>query len=186
VLTMDWNRALECFMTGHAGMIYCWTMRASRFEYDFHSVVKRKVEYHPHPHGPGGASYGPVGGFLLSIPSRLSEDRARIAFEAISWMASPSAMKEHVKNGIPVAPGFSVTADAETSATTSIIRMVDRLARQNRLQTWQRPPIPEYRQVESILGEHIFAALSGETTDQLALELCQNEIDSVMRSAGYY
>jgi multiple sugar transport system substrate-binding protein len=95
-------------------------------------------------------------------------------------------MKEHVKNGIPVAPGFSVTADSEAAATTSIIRMVDRLARQNRLQTWQRPPIPEYRQVERILGERIFAALSGETTDEVALEQCQNEIDSVMRSAGYY
>lgn len=186
VLTMDWNRALDHFMTGNAAMIYCWTMRASRFEYDFHSVVKRKVEYHSHPHGPGGASYGPVGGFLLMIPSRLSEDRARVAFEAISWMASPAAMKEHVKNGIPVAPGFSVTADSEAAATTSIIRMVDRLARQNRLQTWQRPPIPEYRQVERILGERIFAALSGETTDEVALEQCQNEIDSVMRSAGYY
>jgi multiple sugar transport system substrate-binding protein len=101
-------------------------------------------------------------------------------------MASPAAMKEHVKNGIPVAPGFSVTADSEAAATTSIIRMVDRLARQNRLQTWQRPPIPEYRQVERILGERIFAALSGETTDEVALEQCQNEIDSVMRSAGYY
>ena len=45
---------------------------------------------------------------------------ARLAFDAISWMASPAAMKEHVKNGIPVAPRFSVSADPEAADVESI------------------------------------------------------------------
>ncbi len=45
ILTIDWNKALDYFMSGQAAMIYCWTMRAARFEYDIHSVVKRKVAY---------------------------------------------------------------------------------------------------------------------------------------------
>jgi multiple sugar transport system substrate-binding protein len=186
ILEMDWNHALDHFMTGRAAMVYCWTMRAARFEYDIRSTVKRKVEYLPHPHGPGGTTVGPVGGFLLAIPSDLSLERAKLAFEAISWMASPAAMKEHVKNGIPVAPRFSVSADPEAAATTPIVRMVDRLARQNKLHTWYRPPIPEYRSLEHILGQHIFAALKGEMTDRQALERCQNEIDDIMRTSGRY
>ncbi|MBB3931176.1 multiple sugar transport system substrate-binding protein [Kaistia hirudinis] len=186
ILVMDWNRALDCFMLGRSAMIYCWTMRASRFEYDIKSVVKRKVEYLPHPHGPGGPSIGPIGGFLLAIPAGLSPERSKLAFEAISWMASPAAMKEHVKNGIPVAPRFSVTADPEAAATTPIVRFVDRLAKQNRLHGWHRPPIPEYALVEHILGEEIFAALNGELTDREALERSQNRIDKVMRAAGRY
>lgn len=186
IMSIDWNRALEYFMAGHAAMIYCWTMRAARFEYDIHSTVKRKVSYYPHPQGPGGKSVSPIGGFLLMVPASLPPERARLAFEAISWMASPAAMKEHVKNGIPVAPRFSVSADPEASASTPIVSFVDRLAKQNKLQTWQRPPVPEYHLIEDILGEEIFAALNGDCSDVEALTRSQNRIDAAMREAGYY
>ena len=186
ILSIDWNRALEYFMSGHAAMIYCWTMRAARFEYDIHSAVKRKVSYHPHPAGPNGAGVSPIGGFLLAVPASLPPDRAHLAFEAISWMASPAAMKEHVKNGFPVAPRFSVSADPEAAASTPIVSFVDRLAKQNKIQNWQRPPVPEYHLIEEILGEEIFAALNGERTDLEALTRSQNRIDAAMREAGYY
>jgi multiple sugar transport system substrate-binding protein len=186
ILSIDWNKALNYFMTGHAAMIYCWTMRAARFEYDIHSVVKRKVAYYPHPHGPGGTSVSPIGGFLLMVPESLPPERARLAFEAISWMASPAAMKEYVKNGFPVAPRFSVSADPEAAASTPIVSFVDRLAKQNKIQNWQRPPIPEYYAIEKILGEEIFAALNGDCTDEEALTRSQNRVDAIMREAGYY
>jgi multiple sugar transport system substrate-binding protein len=186
ILSIDWNKALEYFMSGHAAMTYCWTMRAARFEYDIHSAVKRKVAYYPHPHGPGGTSVSPIGGFLLSVPSSLPPERARLAFDAISWMASPAAMKEHVKNGFPVAPRFSVSADPEAAASTPIVSFVDKLAKQNKIQNWQRPPIREYHLIEEILGEEIFAALNGECSDVEALTRSQNRIDAAMREAGYY
>lgn len=186
ILSMDWNRALDYFMGGQAAMIYCWTMRAARFEYDIHSVVKRKVTYLPHPAGPGGTSVSPIGGFLLMVPASLPPERAHLAFEAISWMASPAAMKEHVKNGIPVAPRFSVSADPEAAASTPLVSFVDRLARQNKIQNWQRPPVREYHVVEDILGQEIFAALNGECSDKQALTRSQNRIDAAMRQAGYY
>lgn len=186
ILSIDWNKALEYFISGQAAMIYCWTMRAARFEYDIHSLVKRKVAYHCHPAGPGGKSVSPIGGFLLMVPASLPPERARLAFDAISWMASPAAMKEHVKNGFPVAPRFSVSADPEAAASTPIVSFVDRLAKQNKIQNWQRPPIPEYHIIEEILGEEIFAALNGECTDQQALARSQNRVDAAMRDAGYY
>jgi multiple sugar transport system substrate-binding protein len=186
ILSIDWNRALEYFMGGQAAMIYCWTMRAARFEYDIHSLVKRKVAYHPHPAGPGGTSLSPIGGFLLAVPASLPPERAHLAFEAISWMASPAAMKEHVKNGIPAAPRFSVSADPEAAASTPIVRFVDKLAKQNRIQNWQRPPVREYHVIEEILGEEIFSALNGDRSDEQALTRSQNRIDAAMRAAGYY
>jgi multiple sugar transport system substrate-binding protein len=186
ILSIDWNKALEYFMTGHAAMTYCWTMRAARFEYDIHSVVKRKVAYYLHPSGPGGTSVSPIGGFLLAVPASLPPERAKLAFEAISWMASPAAMKEHVKNGFPVAPRFSVSADPEAAASTPIVSFVDKLAKQNKIQNWQRPPVPEYHMIEEILGEEIFAALNGECSDEVALTRSQNRIDAAMRAAGYY
>jgi multiple sugar transport system substrate-binding protein len=186
ILSVDWNKAFDYFMSGRAAMIYCWTMRAARFEYDIHSMVKRKVAYHPHPAGPGGTNVSPIGGFLLMVPANIPPARAHMAFEAISWMASPAAMKEHVKNGVPVAPRFSVSADPEAAASTPIVSFVDRLAKQNKIQHWQRPPVPEYHTIEEILGEEIYAALKGECSDEEALTRSQNRIDAAMLEAGYY
>lgn len=186
ILIMDWNRALDYFMLGHAAMIYCWTMRAVRFECDPRSAVKRKVEYLPHPPISGLHAVSPVGGFLLAIPSGLSPERSKLAFEAISWMVSPSAMQENIKfgNGVPVAPRFSLPA--APGAVAPILRFADRLVKQNKLRPWLRPPIPEYAVIEHILGEEVYAALNNQITDKQALERSQDRIDKVMRTAGHY
>ena len=186
ILDFDWNRSLQCFLGGEAAMTYVWTMRAARFENDIHSAVKRRVEYLAEPAGPGGRGISPLGGFLLAIPANLSEERAVDAFEAISWMASPAAMKAHAQNGFPVAPRFSVSGDPEVAGSSPIVQFVDRLARRDQLQAWQRPPVPEYTQIESILGEEVHDALAGIKSDAQALLQAQERIDTLMRAAGYY
>jgi multiple sugar transport system substrate-binding protein len=186
ILEMDWDRRTISFLSGQTALAYCWTVRAARFENDISSAVKRKVSYLPQPRGPGGVSNNPIGGFLLCIPSNLSENRIERAFEAIAWMTSPEAMKANVRNGFPVAPRFSVSADPEAAATSPIISVVDRLAKRNLLKAWPRPPVPEYLSLEAILGEEIHRALRGEVSDQAALSNAQAEADRVMREAGYY
>ena len=186
ILDMDWDKRTTVFLEGHAAMAYCWTVRAARFETDVNSAVKRKVTYLQQPRGPGGASNNPIGGFLLCVPFNLPDERAELAFQAIAWMTSPEAMKASVKNGFPVAPRFSVGADPEAANTSPIVTVVDRLARRNLLKSWPRPPVPEYRQLEAIIGNEIHRALAGEVTDREALTRAQSEADAVMRAAGYY
>jgi ABC-type glycerol-3-phosphate transport system substrate-binding protein len=186
ILEMNPDSVLESFMRGGCAMIYCWGSDASRLEYDSKSRVKRKVEYLVHPRGPGGVRVSPVGGFLLAIPAKLPLERARAAFKVISWMTSPSAMKEHVKNGVPIAPCFSVKADPEMAPTTPILQMVETAVRHNRIAAWQRPPIREYNELESIVGHHVFAALTGEMSHQAALKKCQFAIDVLMRQRSRY
>lgn len=101
-------------------------------------------------------------------------------------MTSPQAMKANVQNGFPVAPRFSVSADPEAAATSPIVSIVDRLAKRNLLKSWPRPPVPEYRSIEAILGEEIHRALRNEVSDQDALKKAQEQIDALMRAAGYY
>jgi multiple sugar transport system substrate-binding protein len=186
ILQMDWDRRTIAFLNGQTALAYCWTVRAARFENDLSSAVKRKVAYLPQPKGPGGASNNPIGGFLLCIPANLPEDRIELAFEAISWMTSPEAMKANVQNGFPVAPRFSVSADPEAAATSPIVSVVDKLAKQNLLKAWPRPHVPEYLALEAILGEEIHKALRGESSDRQVLETAQKLTDDVMHSAGYY
>lgn len=186
ILEMDWDRRTISFLSGQTALAYCWTVRAARFETDVSSAVKRRVRYLAQPRGPGGASNNPIGGFLLCIPANLPPDRVELAFEAIAWMTSPEAMKANVQNGFPVAPRFSVAADPEAAATSPIVSVVDRLAKQNLLKGWPRPPVPEYLALEAILGDEIHKALRNEIADKDALANAQGRADRVMRDAGYY
>jgi multiple sugar transport system substrate-binding protein len=181
ILEMAWDRTLEVFLKGHASLGYFWTMRTARFEYDVQSVVKRRVEYLPQPAGPSGTRASPIGGFLFCIPTNLSEERVELAADAIAWMASREAMKAHVKNGFPVAPRFSVSADPEAASSSPIVRFVDQLAKKNLLHTWQRPNIPQYTNIERILGIEIHAALLGLKSDREALETASAQIEQSLK-----
>jgi multiple sugar transport system substrate-binding protein len=181
IFEMAWDQTLDVFMRGHASQGYFWTMRTARFEYDVHSAVKRRVEYLPQPSGPGGNRSSPVGGFLFCIPTNLPEERVELAADAIAWMASREAMKAHVKNGFPVAPRFSVSADPEAAASSPIVRFVDSLAKKNLLNTWQRPNVPQYTDIERILGVEIHDALLGLKSPRDALEAASRQIEQSLR-----
>lgn len=177
----DAERNLECFMTGHAAMSYSWTMRAARLEYELSSKVKRRVAYLSPPVRKGYQVTAPVGGFLLTIPSYVNSERKREVLNTIAWMASPEAMKAHVQNGFPVAPRFSVCADPEALASSPIVNFVDRMTRRNELNTWSRPPVPAYIEIERALGSEIFAAVFERKEPSQALADAQNAIYHAIR-----
>lgn len=181
ILDMAWDQTLSVFLKGKASLGYFWTMRAARFEYDVQSVVKRRVEYLPQAYGPAGTRATPIGGFLFCIPTNLPEERVELAADAIAWMASREAMKAHVKNGFPVAPRFSVSADPEAAASSPIVRFVDQLAKRNLLHTWQRPKIPQYTRIEKVLGEEIHDALRNKEPARQALERAAGRIEKSLK-----
>ncbi len=180
ILTMDWDRRVEALLTGKAVMGYCWSMHAALMEYHVKSVVSRRMRYLEQPKGKAGMHANPVGGFHLMIPTNLDEDRVALAFDAISWMCSPEVMKEHVSEGFPVAPRFSVAADPEAAASSPVMGVVSRLLKSNSVCTWSRPAVPEYHGIEAVLGREIHAALRGDITDREALERAQRAIDDLL------
>ena len=173
---MDWERRIHYFMTGQVSLAYCWTMRAARFEHELSSKVVRRVAYLPPPSRVPRFVAAPIGGFLMTIPSRLPESRKKEIINAIAWMVSPEAMKNHVKNGFPVAPRFSVCADPEALASSPIVSMVDTMARKNELVTWARPPVPEFNLIERTLGQQIHDAVFHGKEPRLALRDAENMI----------
>ncbi|WP_140456339.1 extracellular solute-binding protein [Amaricoccus solimangrovi] len=183
ILELDWNGRLGAFMAGRLAMTYCWSMRAARFEYDIASQVKRKVTYLTQPKGPGGVSANPIGGFHLTIPCNVGDAKARLAFEAIAWLAQSD---ERRGSGFPVAPRFSTAADPEVAQSTHVFTFAETLAKRGMVCASQRPAIPEYTRIEAILGDRIHAAMRGEITDDEALIQSQNRVDALMRAAGRY
>ncbi len=176
IATMDWEKHTQCFMSGRAGMVYCWTMRAARFEHELSSQVTRRVTYLPPPSRRMRQIAAPIGGFLMTIPATVPPARQKQIIDAIAWMVSPEAMKAHVKNGFPVAPRFSVCADPEALASSPIVSMVDQLARRNELVTWARPPIKEFSLIEQIIGVEVHDAVFNGKPPKQALRDAENNI----------
>lgn len=179
--SLDAEHNLTAFMSGHAAMSYSWSMRASRLEHDPGSRVKRRVAYLTPPVRKGRQITAPVGGFLLTIPAYIDPERQRDVLNAIAWMASPEAMKAHVQNGFPVAPRFSVCADPEALASSPIVSFVDRMARRHELNTWSRPPIPDYLTIEAALGVEIYAAVFEGKSPRDALAAVEEVVEQTLR-----
>jgi multiple sugar transport system substrate-binding protein len=91
-------------------------------------------------------------------------------------------VRDHLKSGLPVRPRFSVVSDPEVMLSSPIVNFVERVARRDLLDGWQRPPIPEYVAIEAILGDEIHDALTGRTTDRVALVGAQRRIDALFKS----
>ncbi|SFM49772.1 carbohydrate ABC transporter substrate-binding protein, CUT1 family [Bradyrhizobium sp. Rc3b] len=181
VLDLSWDPSVELFLTGRAAMAYAWSMRAVRFEADVRSRVKRRVRYLPQPAGPRGGNVTPLGGFLLAIPANLPPDRVEAAAAAIGRMTSRESIQSQIDNGFPVLPRFSMAANPDTTAGSPIVRAIDQMARRGQLQAWQRPAVPGYIAVETIIGEEVHDALTGRKSDPAALSDAQHRITAILK-----
>jgi multiple sugar transport system substrate-binding protein len=60
------------------------------------------------------------------------------------------------------------------------------VANKGQLTGWQRPPVPELQQIVDVLGSVMHEMLAGKRTPEDAVKESQQQIDRVMRKAGYY
>jgi len=185
-LQCNWDKRIGIFARGQAAMCYEWSIRAEAFELDRSSPTFGKVDFVLHPRGPEGRSVSPVGGFCLSIPANLSEERQMKAWRLIAYLTQPDLMKWYVQNGSLVSPRFSTSADPEVRAMSPIISAVDAMEKRGELRIWPRPPIPEFHAISKVLGEEIFNILSGRSLPEVSLQQAQNRVDSIFRRNGRY
>ena len=80
---------------------------------------------------------------------------------------------------------FSTSADPEVQAVSEMIRDVDQMEQRGILQVWPRPPIPEFADIVSILGDEIHFMLQGQISVSEALATSQSRIDEVFRSKNH-
>lgn len=185
-LKCDWDRRIAIFSQGHAAMTYGWTIRAGSFELEEASPAYGRVEYVPHPAAPGARRVSPIGGFSLAIPAGLGAARTQRAWRVMEYLTRPELMKWYAQNGNLTSPRFSTSADPEVQAMTKLFGRVDAMERRGELQTWPRPPVPEFHDILGVLGAEIHAMLMGESTVAHALSTAQGRVDAIMRANGRY
>jgi multiple sugar transport system substrate-binding protein len=186
VLDMSWPEVIEAFSGGKVAMAYAWSCRSGTFELDPSSPAHGRVAYLPHPSGPTGRSISPIGGAALGIPANLPKDRIAAAFRTMQWLTSPEMMKWYALRGTLVSARFSVSADPEVTEGRSVIKVVDGLAREGKLNLWPRPPIPELARITDILGLEVHACLRKERSPAQALQRSQSLVDALMRRQHHY
>ena len=167
-------------------MTYGWHVRAAAFELDDSAAAHGKVSFVPHPHGPGARTVTPIGGFSLAIPAGLDPDRQQASWKVMEYLTRPELLKWYVQNGNLTSPRFSTSADPEVQASSPLISGIDAMARRGELQTWPRPPVPEFSELLGVLGEEIHMMLQGTQSMAEALAKSQHRIDTLMRERGRY
>jgi multiple sugar transport system substrate-binding protein len=185
-MVCNWDRRIRIFAKGQAAMTYGWSIRAAKFELDTSSPAHGNVTYAPHPPAKTLKSVTPIGGFFFALPSGLTSERQNISWKMLEYLTRPEMMKWFDQNGNITSPRFSTSADPEVQSKNALIGQIDTLERQGGLQTWPRPPVPEFSSILRILGNHIHMMLQGETSICAALTQSQNEIDRLMRANGRY
>lgn len=186
ILNMSWYERARCYADGKAAMAYSATLLAPLFELDKRSKAYNNTEYLPHPVGTNGRPIAPVGGYALAIPSNIEPERIGSAWDALAILTSAQAIKLYIENGSLVSPRFSVSNDPEIQRISPLINIVDRMAREDVLQVWPRPPVPEIVNIIDIAGEEMHDMLLGQKSLTAALNDAQNRADTLMRARGHY
>lgn len=186
VLSMSWFERVKAYACGDVAMAYGYSLLAPYFELDPASPAHGNTGFLPHPAAPGCRPVAPVGGYVLGIPANLAPERRLATEKAVRLLTSAEACKLYITNGSRVCPRYSVSADPEVRALSPIVEAVDDLARGGRLQLWPRPPVPEFAEITTVLGEEIHDMLRRRKSLARALSDAQNRADALMRAAGRY
>lgn len=185
-LKCTWDRRIRLFSEGTCAMTYGWSVRAASFEFDNTAKAHGKVGFTPHPAGPSGKNVSPIGGFSLAIPSNLHDERVDSAWKVMEYLTRPELMKWYVQNGVLSSPRFSTSADPEVQSYSKLISVIDKMARRGQVQSWPRPPIPEFSDILMVLGTEIHKLLCNDATIEGALTASQNRIDTIMKANNRY
>lgn len=143
------------------------------------STVVGKVGFIPIPKGASGKGVGMMGNWMLGVPKASKNQQAAADF--IKYMLEKDTQKTYAENGgIPSRtsvlkdssltdknPYFPVLADALTAPPN-----------------W-RPRTDQWNAVETIMGNHLNAALAGQETAQEVVDKASAEIRTLMQGAGY-
>lgn len=143
------------------------------------STVVGKVGFEPIPKGPSGNGVGMMGNWMLGIPKASKNQQAAADF--IKWMLQADTQKTYAQNG-GIPSRTSVLKDASLQAANPYFSV---LADALQAPPNWRPRTDQWNAVETIIGNHLNAALAGQETAQDVVTKASNEIRTLMKGAGY-
>lgn len=178
--TYSWDAAISAFTAGKTAMWYDATSLQPWIVDPEKSEVVGKVAYAPAPLCPEGR-FGPVGGWVLSIPELAKNKEAGWTF--IAWMTSKANAKKYVDNGgvpcrtsnlddpefIAKDPNFVKALKDSLEASANLIKLGQR---------WV-PATTEAKQIHKIAGYYGGQALLGKMSAEEACAAAVPELEEL-------
>jgi multiple sugar transport system substrate-binding protein len=143
------------------------------------SKVAGKIGYSVTPAQPGQRPGPTLGNWLLGVPTGSAYQQD--AFEFIEWATSEESFRKMVKvHDGAVPPRLSLLEDP---ALAKKFPWFPALADSLEVAKF-RPRIPNWNEIEEILGRHLNEAVTGTASPQEALDAAAEEMASAMKRAG--
>lgn len=182
ILTMSWFERTKAFAQGQVAMAYSFSQMTAYFEHDEESPAKGNTGFVAHPSGAGRRPISPLGGFVLGIPSNLSERRTKEAAIALETFTSQQAQNLYVKNGSRGCSRYSASEDPQSRAESPIFDVIDQLAMQDQLQAWPRPPTPEFGAITQFCGVVLHEMLRGVIKPEEAIKRAHEGVQKLIEN----
>jgi multiple sugar transport system substrate-binding protein len=169
----DWGGREESFRQGLAANMQTWSIGAAGYNDPAQSKVVGKAGIMLAPPGQGLPKKYGVGGWGLAINSDIEPKKQEAAWVFIKWITSPAVHKEMNLKGAGSYLRISETHDLELLAKYPFLPVLDQTFLNGDGE--YRPRIPQYPQIQDILGTAVNAVLVGGTDPRKALDEAQDQ-----------
>lgn len=167
----DWGGREEAFRQGVAATMQTWSVGAASYGDPARSKVVGKFALIKAPPGEGVAPKYGIGGWGLSINKDVSAARQKAAWTVIKYLTSKDGQKQLALLGAGGYIRKSTLADAELLAKYPFLPIIaDSFEKGD---GDYRPRIPEYPEIQDILGTAVNAVLAGNADPKAALDDAQ-------------
>jgi multiple sugar transport system substrate-binding protein len=167
----DWGGREESFRQGLAATMQTWSVGAPGYYDPKISKIVDKVGIALAPRGAGLPKVYGIGGWGMAINADAKDKQKEAAWTFIKWITSPAVHKEFNMKGAGSYLRKSELADAELNAKYPFLPKIAE-AFENGDGDY-RPRIPEYPEIQDILGTAVNSVLVGDTDPKSALDAAQ-------------
>ena len=169
----DWGGREESFRQGIAAMMQTWSVGAPGYSDPSMSKIVGKAGIAPAPVGKGlKPEYG-VGGWGMAINADIDDKQKEAAWTFIKWLVSKPIHKEFNLEGAGSFMRISQMTDPDLTAKFDFLPVVATTYENGNGE--YRPRIPQYPEIQDILGSAVNAVLAGAAEPQAALDEAQAE-----------
>jgi multiple sugar transport system substrate-binding protein len=169
----DWSGREEAFRQGLAAEMQTWSVGAAVYDDPAQSKVGGRIAIIATPPGNGQPERYGVGGWGMAINADIDERRKEAAWLWIKWLTSPAVHKDFVLRGSGSYLRISETHDADIRARFPFVSVIDKVFAHGDGE--YRPRIPQYPEIQDLLGDAVNDVLVGNADPGKALDAAEAE-----------
>lgn len=174
-VSYDWGGREESFRQGLVANMQSWSVGASSYNNPEQSRVVGKAGIALAPVAEGMAPTYGFGGWGLAINDDISDAQKEAAWEYIKWITSPEMQKEMSLMGGGGVIRMSTSQDADVIEMFPHMPIIHESFLNGNGD--YRPRIPQYPEIQDVLGTAVNSVLVGNEDPQAALDAAQAQVE---------